>query len=104
MTSKLVAIAFVLGATGAISMNLANAAPATGGATPFSPAFGQLDTNSDGFLHKAEAAAHKGMSAQMDKLDTDKDGKLSEAEVGAFSTGATGGGGGPAAGGGSPSQ
>jgi hypothetical protein len=84
MTSKLVAIAFVLGTTGAISMNLANAAPATGGAAPSSPAFGQLDTNSDGFLHKAEAAAHKGMSAQMDKLDTDKDGKLSKGEVAAF--------------------
>jgi hypothetical protein len=43
-----------------------------------------MDKNSDGFLQKAEAAAHKGMSAQMDKLDTDKDGKLSKGEVAAF--------------------
>jgi hypothetical protein len=104
MTSKLVAIALVLGATGAISMNLANAAPATGGAAPSSPGFGQMDTNSDGFLHKAEAAAHKEMSTQMDKLDTDKDGKLNEAEFGAFSKGSTGGRAGLGTGGGSPSQ
>ena len=84
MKSTLVAIALVLGATGAVSMNLASAGPATGGAAPSSPGFGQLDANGDGFLHKAEAAAHKGMSAQMDKLDTDKDGKLNKGEVAAF--------------------
>src|SRR5687767_3853629 len=104
MKSKLVAIAFVLGATGAVSMHPASAGPATGGAAPSSPGFGQLDTNGDGFLHKAEAAAHKGMSAQMDKLDTDKDDKISESEFGAFSKGSTGGRAGLGTGGRLPSQ
>jgi hypothetical protein len=104
MKSKLVAIALVLGATGAVSMNPASAAPATGGAAPSSPGFGQLDTNGDGQITMDEMKGDKKMMSKMKMLDKNKDDKISEAEFGAFSKGSTGGRAGLGTGGGSPSQ
>src|SRR5687767_8847459 len=104
MKSTLVAIALVLGATGAVSMNLASAGPATGGAAPSSPGFGQLDANANGHITMDEMKGDKKMMSKSKMLDKNKDDKISESEFGAFSKGSTGGRAGLGAGGRLPSQ
>jgi hypothetical protein len=43
-------------------------------------AFQKLDKDGDGFVSRAEAAAHPEVAANFDKADRDKDGRLSPAE------------------------
>ncbi|WP_243733075.1 EF-hand domain-containing protein [Luteimonas yindakuii] len=43
--------------------------------------FDALDTNGDGYLDRAEAAAHPTLAAEFGGVDTDTDGRLSKEEL-----------------------
>ena len=79
--ARLLVAALTAALTGAALVGAAMAAPpATTADAPLRHPMMKIDTNNDGVIDRAEAAAHPRMAGKFDSLDKNKDGKLDASE------------------------